>query len=214
MGTERCIRSKRSGFPDDRSPISRLRSSARVVSGTLAALHLLERLPSRTLLLCERSPTFGRGAAYATLQSRSPAERACRQHERVSGPADALRGLASTHQRAAARHGSREANPRHPERHLCVAGLVRPLSDRRSCATPSARTAALCACASSQTRSSTWSRRAKATVSRWPVDAGMRWQAPFWRPAIFCRLRAAAELTSPTLGGRRSRRTSIRTGLW
>ena len=34
-------------------------------SGTLAALHLLERLPSRTLLLCERSPTFGRGAAYA-----------------------------------------------------------------------------------------------------------------------------------------------------
>jgi uncharacterized NAD(P)/FAD-binding protein YdhS len=35
-------------------------------SGTIAALHLLDRLPSRTLLLCERSPAFGRGAAYAT----------------------------------------------------------------------------------------------------------------------------------------------------
>ena len=35
-------------------------------SGTIAALHLLDRLPSRTLLLCERSPTFARGAAYAT----------------------------------------------------------------------------------------------------------------------------------------------------
>ena len=34
-------------------------------SGTIAALHLLDRLPSRTLLLCERSPAFGRGAAYA-----------------------------------------------------------------------------------------------------------------------------------------------------
>jgi uncharacterized NAD(P)/FAD-binding protein YdhS len=35
-------------------------------SGTIAALHLLDRLPSRTLLSCERSPAFGRGAAYAT----------------------------------------------------------------------------------------------------------------------------------------------------
>ena len=35
-------------------------------SGTLAALHLLERLPARTLLLCERSAAFARGAAYAT----------------------------------------------------------------------------------------------------------------------------------------------------
>jgi uncharacterized NAD(P)/FAD-binding protein YdhS len=34
--------------------------------GTIAALHLLDRLPSRTLLSCERSPAFGRGAAYAT----------------------------------------------------------------------------------------------------------------------------------------------------
>src|SRR3712207_8143960 len=34
-------------------------------SGTIAALHLLDRLPSRALLLCERSPAFGRAAAYA-----------------------------------------------------------------------------------------------------------------------------------------------------
>ena len=32
-------------------------------SGAIAALHLLDRLPSRTLLLCERSPIFARGAA-------------------------------------------------------------------------------------------------------------------------------------------------------
>src|SRR6476659_401025 len=32
-------------------------------SGTLAALHLLDRLPARTLLLCERSAAFARGAA-------------------------------------------------------------------------------------------------------------------------------------------------------
>ena len=36
------------------------------LSGTIAALHLLERIPSRTLLWCERSPAFARGAAYAT----------------------------------------------------------------------------------------------------------------------------------------------------
>src|SRR3954451_7383015 len=35
-------------------------------SGTIAALHLLDRLPSRNLLLCERSSAFARGAAYAT----------------------------------------------------------------------------------------------------------------------------------------------------
>jgi uncharacterized NAD(P)/FAD-binding protein YdhS len=35
-------------------------------SGTIAALHLLDRLPFRSLLLCERSPAFARGAAYAS----------------------------------------------------------------------------------------------------------------------------------------------------
>ena len=35
-------------------------------SGTLTALHLLDRLPSRTLLLCEREQAFARGTAYAT----------------------------------------------------------------------------------------------------------------------------------------------------
>ena len=35
-------------------------------SGTVTALHLLDRLPSRTLLLCERLPAFARGAAYST----------------------------------------------------------------------------------------------------------------------------------------------------
>src|SRR3954462_6363454 len=35
-------------------------------SGTITALHLRDRLPSRSLLLCERSPAFARGAAFST----------------------------------------------------------------------------------------------------------------------------------------------------
>lgn len=35
-------------------------------SGTMTALHLLDRLPSQRILLCERGPTFGRGPAYST----------------------------------------------------------------------------------------------------------------------------------------------------
>jgi uncharacterized NAD(P)/FAD-binding protein YdhS len=35
-------------------------------SGTMTALHLLERVRNRSVLLCERAPTFARGAAYST----------------------------------------------------------------------------------------------------------------------------------------------------
>jgi uncharacterized NAD(P)/FAD-binding protein YdhS len=35
-------------------------------SGTMTALHLLEQVPDRPVLLCERAPTFARGAAYST----------------------------------------------------------------------------------------------------------------------------------------------------
>jgi uncharacterized NAD(P)/FAD-binding protein YdhS len=35
-------------------------------SGTMTALHLLERMPSARMLLCERGGRFGRGVAYAT----------------------------------------------------------------------------------------------------------------------------------------------------
>ena len=38
-------------------------------SGTMAALHLLPRLGSRAILLCERGERFGRGVAYATSDS-------------------------------------------------------------------------------------------------------------------------------------------------
>ena len=35
-------------------------------SGTMTALHLVEQVPDRPVLLCERAPTFARGAAYST----------------------------------------------------------------------------------------------------------------------------------------------------
>lgn len=35
-------------------------------SGTMTALQLLSRVPDRRILLCERGPTFARGAAYST----------------------------------------------------------------------------------------------------------------------------------------------------
>lgn len=35
-------------------------------SGTITALHLLDRLPARALLLCERGQAFARGAAFST----------------------------------------------------------------------------------------------------------------------------------------------------
>ena len=59
-------------FPEPRHrAVARSRRSIAVIgagfSGTIATLHLLNRLPpEQPVLLCERAPIFGRGVAYAT----------------------------------------------------------------------------------------------------------------------------------------------------
>src|SRR4051794_13349007 len=99
-------------------------------SGTIAALHLLDRLPFRSLLLCERSPAFARGAAYA---SSSPVHLLNVRAANMSAYPDQPMHFVDWLQRTSGQVPDADLEKQihdTPLRYLCRARSVRPLPDR------------------------------------------------------------------------------------
>ena len=211
---ERCVRSQRSGSPDDRPPSSDRHRRRRLQRNRRGAPPARPAAVPYPAPVRTRLPAFARGAAYATpIPLHLLNVRAANMSAYPDRPTHFLEWL----QRLVGQSSDadcRVANPGDRRAVPLSRGISTAVIYRRSCAKPSARIAALCACASFRTRWSIWSHR-----PRLPPDAGRGTpprrgrRRPRRRPSVPGRERQAV-LTSSTHGRRPSRRTSTRTGPW